>query len=71
MRIFAAQGLDLPQPVVLTSIQKMRVDPQYDPGLKAYLTNTANALKSDGQIDHIPNWDNVLLTEPLATAMKG
>ena len=69
-KIFSAQGLDLPQPVVLASMRKMRVNPQYDPSLKAYLTNTANALKNDGQIDNVPNWDNVLLTEPLATAMK-
>ena len=69
-KIFSAQGLDLPEPVVLASMQRMRLEPRYDPGLKTYLTSTANALKSDGQIDTIPNWDDVLLTEPLATAMK-
>jgi NitT/TauT family transport system substrate-binding protein len=69
-KVFSSQGLDLPQPVILRSMQKMRVDPHYDVGLKAYLTKTANALKADGQIDNVPNWDEVLLTEPLAAATK-
>ena len=69
-KVFSAQGLDLPQPVVLASMQKMRVEPRYDAGLKDYLAKTASALKRDGQIDTLPDWDKVLLTEPLAVAMK-
>lgn len=70
-KVFSEHGIDLPEPVVLKSMRRLKVDPNYEPGLKDYLTETAEALRKDGQIDKIPDWDKVLLTEPLAAAMKG
>ena len=69
-KVFSAQGLNLPEQVVLKSMQRMRIEPRYDSGLKAYLTDTAKAMQSEGEIDKVPNWDDVLLTEPLEVAMK-
>lgn len=66
---FKQAGYDLPDEVVAQSLAGMHVSLAYRPDLKAYLTNQAQALVDAGSIDAVPDWDKVLLTEPLNKAL--
>lgn len=68
VKSFEQAGWKLSKKVIADSLAGMQVTVDYRPGLREYMEGQVKDLIADGSITKGPDWDKVLLTEPLKKA---
>lgn len=66
--VFAKGGTELPDPVMEASLGNMDVTADFAPDTEQYLTEQAQSLIDQGQIDDMPDWSEVIDTSFLEEA---